>query len=159
MTRGFLALISGVLIACSSLAARAAGERPRIGVLSISSAERDAGSLAAFREGLQRSGYVAGQSVDIHYRFSNGDTEALTGLAHELLQVKPDVVLASAVSPTRAMNRAAPRVPIVCPSFSDSFVPSLAASFAHPGGSVTGIASDVEQLIGKLVELTLDAIP
>ena len=33
-------------------------------------------------------------------------------------------------------------------------------SFAHPGGSVTGItATDVEGLFGKLTELTLDAIP
>jgi putative tryptophan/tyrosine transport system substrate-binding protein len=157
--RGFLALISWVLIACCPLVAWAAGERPRIGFLSISSAERDVSNLAAFREGLQRLGYVPSQSVDIDYRFSNGDAEALTGLAQELLQLKPDVVLATAVSPTRAMNRVAPRLPIVCPAFSDSFVPSLAASFAHPGGSVTGIATDVEQLVGKLVELALDAIP
>ena len=57
------------------------------------------------------------------------------------------------------MNRIAPGLPIVCPAFSDSFVPSLAGTLAHPGGSVTGIASDVEGLFGKLTELTLDAIP
>jgi ABC-type uncharacterized transport system substrate-binding protein len=139
--------------------AHAAGGRQRVGFLSISSAERDASNLAAFRDGLQHFGYAEGQTIDIDYRYSNGNTEALTTLAHELLQMKPDVVLASAVSPTKAMKRIAPALPIVCPAFSDSFVPDLAASFAHPGGSVTGIASDVEQLIGKLVELALDALP
>jgi putative ABC transport system substrate-binding protein len=68
-------------------------------------------------------------------------------------------VLAVSVSPARAVKRIAPTMPIVCPSFGDAFVPSLAASFAHPGGSVTGIATEVEGLFGKLTELTLDAIP
>ena len=97
--------------------------------------------------------------MDVDYRYADGDTEKLTALAQELVQLKPDVVLASAVSPTRAMKRIAPDLPIVCPAFSDSFVPSLAASLAHPGGSVTGIASDVEGMFGKLTEVTLDAIP
>jgi putative ABC transport system substrate-binding protein len=97
--------------------------------------------------------------VDVDYRYSDGNTDRLTALAQELVQLKPDVVLASAPSPARAVKNAAPALPIVCLAFSDSFVPSLAASFAHPGGSVTGIASDVEGMIGKLTELTLDAIP
>jgi putative tryptophan/tyrosine transport system substrate-binding protein len=156
--RGFLTLLA--CGAVSSLpSARAAGGRPRVGSLSISSEQHDASNLAAFRDGLQAFGFIEGRTVDIDYRYSNGDTEGLTALAQDLLKTKPDVVLASAVSPTRVMNRVAPALPIVCPSFSDSFVPSLAASFAHPGGSVTGIASDVEQLIGKLVEVTLDAMP
>ncbi|HTC05263.1 MAG TPA: ABC transporter substrate-binding protein [Xanthobacteraceae bacterium] len=141
------------------LTAHAAGGRPRIGFLDINSAESDALHLAAFRNALQRLGYFEGRTVDIDYRYADGDTEKLTALAQELVQLKPDVVLASAVSPTRAMKRIAPALPIVCPAFSDSFVPSLAASLAHPGGSVTGIASDVEGMFGKLTEVTLDAIP
>jgi putative ABC transport system substrate-binding protein len=141
------------------LTARAAGRRPRIGFLDINSAESDTRHVAAFRDALQRLGYIEGQTVDVDYRYADGDTEKLTALAQELVQLKPDVVLASAVSPTRAMKRVAPDLPIVCPAFSDSFVPSLAASLAHPGGSVTGIASDVEGMFGKLTEVTLDAIP
>jgi putative tryptophan/tyrosine transport system substrate-binding protein len=150
------------LLGCAAvwpLAARAESGRPRVGVLSISSKETDAAYIAAFRDGLQQLGYIEGRTVEIDYRFSNGSNEALTPLAQELLRLRPDVVLASAVSPTRTIHSMAPALPVVCPSFSDSFVPSLAASFAHPGGSVTGVATDVEQLIGKLVELSLDAIP
>jgi putative ABC transport system substrate-binding protein len=156
--RAFITLLGGMTVA-GPFAAAAAGARPRIGVLDINSAESDAPNIAAFREGLQHLGYVAGRTVDIDFRYSNGNASALTALAQELVQLKPDVVLASAPSPTRALKRAAPALPIVCPALSDSFVPSFAASFAHPGGSVTGIASDVEGLIGKLTELALDAIP
>jgi putative ABC transport system substrate-binding protein len=133
--REFISTLGGAAIAYWPLTSWAAGGRPRIGVLSISSEEREARNLAAFRDALQRLGYVEGRSVDIDYRFSDGNTDTLPGLAQELLLTKPDVVLATAVSPTRAINRIAPGLPIVCPAFSDSFVPSLAANFAHPGGS------------------------
>jgi putative ABC transport system substrate-binding protein len=156
--RAFITLL-GVAATAWPLSARAAGARPRIGVLDINGADSNARNLAAFRDGLQSLGYVEGRNVDIDYRYANGDADVLPALAQELVQLKPDVLLASAVSPTRALKRIAPTMPIVCPSFSDSFVPSLAASFAHPGGSVTGIASDVEGMIGKLTELTLDVVP
>jgi putative ABC transport system substrate-binding protein len=159
MKRREIIALFGCTVAAWPLVAIAAGARPRIGVLDINSAESNASNIAAFREGLQRLGYVEGRTVDIDFRYSNGNASALTALAQELVQLKPDVVLASAPSPTRALKGAASALPIVCPSLSDSFVPSLAASFSHPGGSVTGIASDVEGLIGKLVELALDAIP
>jgi putative ABC transport system substrate-binding protein len=137
------------------LVGHAAGGRPRVGVLDINSAEYS----DAFREGLQQLGYAEGRTVDIDYRYSDGDTNGLAALAQELVRLKPDIVLATSVSPTRAVKRVAPSLPIVCPAFGDAFVPSLAASFAKPGGSVTGIATVVEGLFGKLTELTLDAIP
>src|SRR4051794_10025706 len=155
--RNFLAVLGGA--AAWPLAARAAASQPRIGILTINSAEYDAPHLAAFRDGLQRLGYVEGRNVAIDYRNSNGDAQALSELASELLKLKPNVVLTNSISPARAVKRISPSLPIICPGFGDAFVPSLAASFAHPGGSVTGIATVVEGLIGKLTELTLDAIP
>ena len=155
--RAFITLLSGA--AAWPLGARAADRYPRIGVLDINPAEYSAHNLAALRDGLRRLGYVEGRTVDIDYRAADGDTPRLTALAQELVQLKPDVVLAGNASPVMAVKRIAPALPIVCPAFGDSFVPSLAASFAHPGGNVTGIASNVEGLIGKLTELTLDVMP
>jgi putative ABC transport system substrate-binding protein len=142
-----------------SRVARAAAGSPRIGVLDINSAEYDADNLAAFRDGLRRLGYVVGRNIDIDYRHADGDMRTLTVMAQELVQLKPDVVLGSSTSPVIAVKRIAPTLPIVCPTFGEPFIPSLAASFARPGGSVTGIATNVEGLIGKLTELALDAIP
>jgi putative ABC transport system substrate-binding protein len=156
--RDILTLI-GTAVATWPRAARAAGPRPRIGVLNIGSSEFAERNLTAFRDGLHELGYIEGKTVDIDYRYANGDNSALTAFAQDLVQLKSNIVVANAVSPTRAVKRIAPSLPIVCPSFSDAFVPDLAASFAHPGGSVTGIATDVEGLIGKLTELTLDALP
>jgi putative tryptophan/tyrosine transport system substrate-binding protein len=159
--REFITLLGGTtsFVFVVPLVGYAAGGRPRIGVLDINSAEYSVPLLTAFRAGLQQLGYTEGRTVDIDYRYSDGDTNGLAALAQELVQLKPDVVLATAVSPTRAVKRVAPSLPIVCPTFGDAFVPSLAMSFSKPSGSVTGIASAVEGMFGKLTELTLDAIP
>jgi putative tryptophan/tyrosine transport system substrate-binding protein len=156
--RDFILLLSGVG-ASWPLTARAQRGRARLGILSITSPENDARNLAAFKEALQRLGHTEGRTIDIDYRASSGDTTNLTELAQELLQLKPQVMLATSVTPTRVVNRVAPNMPIVCPAFSDSFVPSLATSFARPGGRVTGVATDVESLIGKLAELVFDVMP
>jgi putative ABC transport system substrate-binding protein len=130
-----------------------------MGILSIISPENEARNMAAFREALQRLGHVEGRTIDIDYRASSGDTKTLPELAQELIRLKPQVILANSVTPTRVVNRIAPDLPIVCPAFSEGFFPSLATSFARPGGRVTGVATDVESLIGKLAELVFDVIP
>jgi putative ABC transport system substrate-binding protein len=156
--RDFVWLLGGAA-AVWPLSARAQSGRRRIAIFSISSAAFDAANLAAFRDGLRQLGHIEGRTIDIDYRASNGQTKILNELAQELIGLKPQVVLATSVTSTRVMNGIAPSMPIVCPGFSDSFVPSLATSFARPGGSVTGIATDVEGLIGKLAELAIDAFP
>jgi putative ABC transport system substrate-binding protein len=157
--REFVLSAAGVLTLLRPLPTLAAEGRPRIGILDISSAEYSGPNLAAFREGLQHLGYVEGRTVEMDYRSANGDAALLQPLAQELIKLKPNVMLAVAVSPTLAIKRIAPSLPIVTPGFSDAFVPALAESFAHPGGSVTGVATDVEGMVGKLTELALDAVP
>ena len=110
--RDFIGLLGGAAVT-PPLAARAQSGRGRIAVFSITSAAYDAANLAAFREGLQQLGHIEGRTVDIDYRASNGETNNLAGLAQELIGSKPQVVLATSVTPTRVMNRIAPRMPIV----------------------------------------------
>jgi putative ABC transport system substrate-binding protein len=155
--REFITVLGGA--AAWPLAALAAGPRPRIAVLTISSAAGDAKGIAAFVEGLRVLGHVEGQTADIDYRYAAGDVARLKPLAQELVALKPDVALAGAPSPTIAVKSVAPDLPIVCPTITDVLVPDLAASYARPGGTVTGIASYVEGLLGKILELALEAVP
>src|SRR5262249_1915635 len=138
--RDFITLLGGAF--SWSLGARAADRSSRLGILDVNTSEYSARYLAAFRDGLRRLGYIDGRNVQIDYRAADGDTPRLPMLAQELVQLKPDVVLAVSVSPVMAVKSITPALPIVCPSFGDAFVPSLARSFAHPGGNVTGIASN-----------------
>src|SRR5262245_27557933 len=156
--RAFITLLGGAAAAWP-LAVRAAEPRPRIAVLSINSAQDERKNIAAFVDGLRALGYVTSQNVDIDYRYAEGDTTRLKPLAQELLALKPDVALANSPSPAVAVQTVAPSLPIVCPQISDFLVPSLVASYARPGGSVTGMASQVEGVATKLLELALDAVP
>jgi putative ABC transport system substrate-binding protein len=131
----------------------------RIGVLTLASPKDEEHVIAAFVDGLRSHGYVEEKNLDIHYRYSDGDVGRLGLLAQELIALKPDVVLAAEPSPARTLKTIAPTLPIVCPLLTDAVLPELAASYARPGGSVTGIAQTVEGITGKLVELAQEFVP
>jgi putative ABC transport system substrate-binding protein len=157
--REFITLLGGA--AAWPLAARAQqpGRPQRIALLTLQSPQGSAPLVAAFVDALRRLGYIEDKNLRIDYRYAEGDVKRLNPLAQELISLKPDVALAAEPSPARVMKRVAPGLPIVCVTLSDALIPELAASYARPGGTVTGIALTVEGLTGKLVELTVEIIP
>jgi putative ABC transport system substrate-binding protein len=155
--RDFITLLGGAAAAWP-LVARAAEKRARIAVLTLLSPQDERRRVASFVVGMRELGYVAGQTIDIDYRYAEGDTERLRPLARELIALLPDVMFAAEPSPARAVKALAPTLPIVCPNLGDH-LPDLFASYARPGGSVTGLATIVEGVNVKLVELAQDALP
>jgi putative ABC transport system substrate-binding protein len=153
--RNFIALLGGA--AAWPLAARGA-KRPRIGVLTLLSRQDEGGRIALFVAGVRGLGYIEGQNLDVDYRYADGDTERLKPLARELIALAPDVIYAGEPSAARAVKSTAPNLPIVCPVLTDR-LPDLFASYARPGGSVTGIASMVEDMNGKQVEVATEVVP
>jgi putative ABC transport system substrate-binding protein len=101
---------------------------------------------------------VDGQTVQIDFRYANGDVERLDPLARELIALDPDVVYAVEPSAARTVKRVAPKTPIVCSVLTDR-LPDLYDSYARPGGTVTGVAQSVEDMNSKLVELAIEIIP
>ena len=154
--RSFMMLLGGA--AAWPFMASAAGKRPRVAVLTLLTRQDEGGRIGDFVSGLRELGYIAGQNLDIDYRYADGDTEQLSRLARELIALAPNAVYAGEPSAARAIKKAAPDLPIVCPVLTDR-LPDLFASYARPGGSVTGIASTIEDMNGKQVELALDVVP
>ena len=156
--REFIALVSTAAAAAWPAVVRAAAKRPRVAVLTLLSPQDPGGRTTAFVAGIRELGYIPGQTVDFDYRHAYGDTERLRPLAKELIALAPDVVFAEEPSAARAVKALAPDLPIVCPALTDR-LPDLFASYARPGGSVTGVASMVEDLNTKLVELAQEIVP
>jgi putative tryptophan/tyrosine transport system substrate-binding protein len=157
--RAFITLLGGAAAMWPLAAGAQQGHIQRIAVLTLRSQETLAPLLSAFLDELQHLGYVEGQNVTVDYRWTDGDVEPLQPLARELLALKPDVALAAEPSAARAMKSVASFLPIVCISLTDAVIPELAASYARPGGTVTGIALTVEGMTSKLVELTVETVP
>ena len=139
--------------------AQAQQRRARLAFLAYETKEATADWLAALREGLAALGYAEGKSLEIDERYADADVSRFPALAKDLLQRHPDVIVADTPPAAVAANRAAPELPVVLPIFTDNLIPKLAAGYEHPGGSVTGLATFVEQMGGKFLELVLDAIP
>jgi ABC-type uncharacterized transport system substrate-binding protein len=154
--REFITLLGGAAV--WSTMAHPAGRGPRIGVLTLLSSHDEGGRVADFVAGLRGLGHNEGHNLDIDYRYADGDNARLDPLARELIALKPDLIYAAEPSAARAVNRAAPTLPIVCASLGDH-LPDLFASYARPGGSVTGLAMIIEGLNAKQVEVALDLVP
>ena len=159
--RAFMAVIAGGLLA-APVAAQAQPARKvwRIGVLSSGSPSGAAvARIDAFKQGLRELGYVEGQDTAIESRWGAGKYESLPGLAAELVRLKMDVIVTAAVPAIRAAKEATTTIPIVMAVVVDPVATGLVASFARPGGNITGLSVRTPELVGKQLGLLKEIVP
>jgi putative ABC transport system substrate-binding protein len=133
---------------------------PVIGLLMTTSREANLGRLAAFREGLNRTGYVEMRSVAIEYRWADGKYERLPALAAELVRRRVNVIVAGPGIPAAlAAKSATTTIPIVFQSGADPVEAGLVANLAQPGGNMTGVTNLDAKLGPKQLEILHELIP
>jgi putative ABC transport system substrate-binding protein len=159
MRRRDLLIAATVLPQISAgLHAQSATKRPVIGILSLNGSANDPELVAAFIDGLASLGYADGKTATLITRSAGGDPALLPGFAQEIARARPDLVMADVGGAITAMKKAAPSVPLVGSQMNDPVALGLVSSFAHPGGEVTGIASVVDDILAKLLDLALQAV-
>jgi ABC-type uncharacterized transport system substrate-binding protein len=131
----------------------------RIGLVSARSSSSESTRTEVFRQGLRELGYVEGKNIIIEYRYAEGKFERLPDLATELVRLNVDVILALGVPPTRAAKQVTTSIPIVMAGGSDPVRTGLVASFARPGGNITGVSDLNVDLITKRLELLKEVGP
>jgi putative tryptophan/tyrosine transport system substrate-binding protein len=156
--REFLSLASGT-IACWPLAAQAqqAGKLPTIGFLGAD-ATAFAPWTAAFVARLGELGWIEGKTVAIEYRWSQGRSERYTEIATEFVSRKVDVIV-TVGSAVPIVRQATADIPIVFAVGIDPVGSGLVASLAHPGGNVTGLSIQANELAGKRLEFARELVP
>ena len=133
----------------------------RIGFLSSESGAdgNERARVLALGEGLKSLGYVEGKNILVEYRSAEGSYDRLPLLAAELVQLKPDVIVASGIKAALAAKAATTTTPIVLPGTSSDVVGlGLAASLRRPGGNVTGSAVFGSEIMAKRLEILKEAV-
>jgi putative tryptophan/tyrosine transport system substrate-binding protein len=158
--RRFLsAITAGALALPGATQAQPAGAtRWRLGVL-LNLYAPTADPPQALRQGLREFGYVEGQNLVIDWRHQLGRGDRLAALAAELIQAKPDVIVADVTFAIRAAMRATSTIPIVMASSADAVGTGIVASLAQPGANVTGITIMLAEMSAKRLQLLKEAVP
>jgi putative ABC transport system substrate-binding protein len=131
-----------------------------VGYVSNLSLRTGSSQADAFRHGLQELGWVEGKTVRIEYRWADGNVDRLPELVGDLVRLKVDVLVVSGVPALRAARDATRAVPIVVAALLiDPVSAGFAKSLARPGGNITGLASQYEDIVTKQVQLLTEAVP
>ena len=156
--REFIKVIAGSAVAWP-LAAYAQSALPVIGFLSGVSPGPFAQRLAAFRRGLNETGFVDGQNVTIEYRWAEGQYDRLPALAVDLVNRKAVVIVAYTDAAALAAKAASTTIPIVFLNGDDPVRLGLVQSLARPSKNITGVSWFGVDLVPKQLSLLHELVP
>jgi putative ABC transport system substrate-binding protein len=143
------------------LAARAQqGGTKRIAVLQGNPDDPPAQTrVRAFRQGLQERNWEEGRNLRIDIRWGAGDADRIKAFSAELVNLAPDVILATNTPTARALRQATATIPIVFAGLSDPIGDGIVTSLARPGGNITGFTSFNADIAGKWLQLLREISP
>jgi putative tryptophan/tyrosine transport system substrate-binding protein len=156
--------IAGLGSAASwSLAVRAqqSGPMRRVGVLMVN-AEHDpegAAWLSGFTQGLAELGWVDGRNLRTEIRWGASNTDRLRILAKELVDLRPEVILAASTQATSILQQRTRTIPIVFTVVVDPIGAGFVDSLPHPGGNITGFINIEAAMSGKWLEFLTKIAP
>jgi putative tryptophan/tyrosine transport system substrate-binding protein len=134
---------------------------PLIGVLMAFAESDPAGQseLVVFRDALKKLGWTEGNNLRIELRWGVGDPDRIKTFAKELVDLRPDAIFGVSTAVTGALTRETRTIPIVFAVVSDPIGSGFAASFAHPGGNITGFTASEPAVGGKWLGLLKEIAP
>ena len=132
---------------------------PVVGYLSAVSPDEGEPRAAAFRRGLQESGYIVGQNVAIEYHWAEQQIDRLPAMAADLVKRRVTVIAAVTTPAVLAAQAATTTIPIVFEVASDPVRLGLVANLNRPGSNITGVTNLIVEVAPKRLELLHELLP
>lgn len=138
--------------------AQPAGKLPIIGFMGTTTADSWRLEVAAFEKRLRDLGWIAGKTIAIEYRWTNGNSDRAAAIASEFVRLKVDIIVTGG-NAVAAAKRATPLIPIVFAVAVDPVGSGFVANLSRPGGNVTGLSLQGPDVAGKRLELLREVVP
>src|ERR1700760_3574179 len=104
-------------------------------------------------------GWSEGKNIEYPLACADGDVERLDALAGELVRQRGDVIVVASSPSARAAQRATKTAPIFMAYIGNAVANDFVKSLARPGGNITGISSQSDDVLAKLIEILHTAVP
>jgi putative tryptophan/tyrosine transport system substrate-binding protein len=131
----------------------------RVAWASIERANTESPYLHAFRDGMRELGYTEGNNLIIDKWWGDGSEEKLAQQIDAIVRSQPTVIVAQGGLALHPLMVARVKVPIVFGVSVEPVDAKIAESFAHPGGTATGMSFFALDLVGKRMQIMKEAMP
>ena len=157
--REFITLLGGAVAWPLAAHAQQPTKLRTIGFSGLSTRSAESELVAAFTQRLHELGWIENRTVVIEYRWSEGRAERVVQIAAEFVRLNVDVIVTSGTPQVLATKQATSVIPIVFARAGDPVATGIVASLAPPGGNVTGMSVQSDELAGKRIEILREVVP